>query len=824
HQPGMTSASSPPDEVELRQVSELRPFHSPGSAIHAGHDGRHVICQRNTSDGSSLFVVDTTDCGIHRELVGQTEKVTAVAVSPADSAVYTANKELLLRRWDWQTGETGSTWRSFHRSPITLLAVSEDGRRLASGSSDGAVRLWDRGNGDTRPCRGHSGLLSLLRLAAGQLFSADGHDYRVRVWSATSAELSGALEGHQSAVTGLCLMDEGWAVTSGRDQVLIVWQLSNYSRLATVPTDESLECCIRAPAGLAESLGLGAVAGGLVLTGGQSGRLKFWDLSSSRRRCLLELSRGDGGQSGGGGGGGESAEYSPGSVQCALTLGDGLLVARQAGSVELYSGSGRLEAEWCGALGEVTCVLAGPPIGDASATRLLLATDSGPFLRVFLWRPGDSADWRCRSLQLHGELDSLICCSLLPGNRLLTAAKGGRVRLHRLEVAGQSLAGVRAVHIGDLEPGHEGHVTALAATADGNMAASACETPVIKAFRVTDSGPTVVAMVTRPHEKAVNCLAVSPNDTLLAAGSRDKSVSLWSLPKLRPIGRLSGHKRGVWSVKFSRHQQLLASVSADCCARVWDLRDLSCHRCLQGDHPLYDLDWLGSQHLVTVDQSGLVRVWSVRDRAPVATREGHNGRAWCIASLGDAAPAADATDEGTSGSGGHWLTGGEDGRLLLWRDATAEAVAERAEARADALAREQRLQNLLGSGRLAEALALALSLAQPSRARGIVADLVAASGCGRLDPELVRGLDEPLQQRLLEFSAGWNSNSRTCHEAQCALHALLLVRTPQQLLAWPSVRRHLPALLAFTERHERRAQQLAACRHLIRLLAADPAA
>uniref|UniRef100_A0A1I8FAL8 Utp13 domain-containing protein n=1 Tax=Macrostomum lignano TaxID=282301 RepID=A0A1I8FAL8_9PLAT len=190
--------------------------------------------------------------------------------------------------------------------------------------------------------------------------------------------------------------------------------------------------------------------------------------------------------------------------------------------------------------------------------------------------------------------------------------------------------------------------------------------------------------------------------------------------------------------------------------------------------------------------------------------EGHNGRAWCIASLGDAAPAADATDEGTSGSGGHWLTGGEDGRLLLWRDATAEAVAERAEARADALAREQRLQNLLGSGRLAEALALALSLAQPSRARGIVADLVAASGCGRLDPELVRGLDEPLQQRLLEFSAGWNSNSRTCHEAQCALHALLLVRTPQQLLAWPSVRRHLPALLAFTERHERRAQQLAA--------------
>lgn len=52
----------------------------------------------------------------------------------------------------------------------------------------------------------------------------------------------------------------------------------------------------------------------------------------------------------------------------------------------------------------------------------------------------------------------------------------------------------------------------------------------------------------RAHEKDINCIAVSPNDAIVASASQDRTVRLWSSSKLEPLGVLKGHKRGVWKV------------------------------------------------------------------------------------------------------------------------------------------------------------------------------------------------------------------------------------------------------------------------------------
>ena len=83
-----------------------------------------------------------------------------------------------MRIWDADTGETigapightiGSTVtregirqfnsvRRFHTGTVSSVAFSPDGRRIVSGSSDHAVRVWDAGSGAMigSPLTGHS--------------------------------------------------------------------------------------------------------------------------------------------------------------------------------------------------------------------------------------------------------------------------------------------------------------------------------------------------------------------------------------------------------------------------------------------------------------------------------------------------------------------------------------------------------------------------------------------------------------------------------------------------------------------------------------------
>lgn len=53
----------------------------------------------------------------------------------------------------------------------------------------------------------------------------------------------------------------------------------------------------------------------------------------------------------------------------------------------------------------------------------------------------------------------------------------------------------------------------------------------------------------RAHEQDVNCVAVSPNDAVVASASQDRTIKLWKAADLGLIGVLKGHKRGVWKVR-----------------------------------------------------------------------------------------------------------------------------------------------------------------------------------------------------------------------------------------------------------------------------------
>jgi WD40 repeat protein len=102
------------------------------------------------------------------------QSMTCLALSPDGRRLFTAhidgpNKDGPLRAWGEQTGRELRTMRG-HVQRVWSVAVSPDGRRVASSSNDGAVKLWDADTGEE--------VLSLPPIGRpmnGVAFSPDGH-------------------------------------------------------------------------------------------------------------------------------------------------------------------------------------------------------------------------------------------------------------------------------------------------------------------------------------------------------------------------------------------------------------------------------------------------------------------------------------------------------------------------------------------------------------------------------------------------------------------------------------------------------------------------
>jgi WD domain, G-beta repeat len=119
---------------------------------------------------------------------------------------------------------------------------------------------------------------------------------------------------------------------------------------------------------------------------------------------------------------------------------------------------------------------------------------------------------------------------------------------------------------------HSLGVWSIAFSPDGKLLASGSTDNTIRLWSVPDGQP--VGSPLSGHSRTVLGVAFSPDGKLLASGSADNTIRLWSVPDGQPVGSpLSGHSDTVWSVAFSPDGKLLASGSADNTIRLWSIPD-----------------------------------------------------------------------------------------------------------------------------------------------------------------------------------------------------------------------------------------------------------
>ncbi|KNB06131.1 hypothetical protein FOXG_06947 [Fusarium oxysporum f. sp. lycopersici 4287] len=127
-----------------------------------------------------------------------------------------------------------------HCDSVNSVAFSADGQRLASGSIDKTVKIWDAATGAyIQTLEGHAASVnSVVFSADGQRLASGSDDKTIKVWDAATGACLQTLEGHRNSVRSMAFSADVQRLASGSDDKTIkVWDTTIGTCVQTLEID-----------------------------------------------------------------------------------------------------------------------------------------------------------------------------------------------------------------------------------------------------------------------------------------------------------------------------------------------------------------------------------------------------------------------------------------------------------------------------------------------------------------------------------------------------------------------------------------------------------
>jgi WD40 repeat protein/serine/threonine protein kinase len=513
--------------------------------------------------------------------------------------------------WDAATGEVLGRIPG-HRASVRGVAFSPDGREAAL-ATWGLVELWDL-EADPRqvcaiPCHGGHVWAVAFSPPDGRYLASGGLDRALRLWDRTTGNEIRAFYGHEGFVYGLAFSPDGrWLLSASEDNSLKLWEVASGRKLADFHGHQSFTSCVAF-----------SPIGQLIASGGQDHAVKLW---SATRRVPLIFTRNDGAVIRG-------LEFLSGSQRLVsgagedstrgrlqmwdATTGERLGPSFESGpevyAVALHPDGRRLATAGPNGIAGVGTVRVldldtGQPVREQKA-HTAEVTDGAYSLRVWNLDTGQAV-WDRKV-----DATEVTDVAYSPDGRWLAWAgvdereSGGAVRLWDAETGreirefekptasafglafspdGHWLAsgwGDGIVRIWDTRdpasqarelPGHSGMVRRVMFLPHGRLASAGGSWlgSELGEVKIWDLATGRVVLDLRGHTMLVSDLASSPDGRRLATGSLDRTIKLWDTTTGEEVLTLRGHTAGVSCVAFSPDGRRIASGSWDRTIRIWD--------------------------------------------------------------------------------------------------------------------------------------------------------------------------------------------------------------------------------------------------------------
>jgi WD40 repeat protein len=203
--------------------------------------------------------------------------------------------------------------------------------------------------------------------------------------------------------------------------------------------------------------------------------------------------------------------------------------------------------------------------------------------------------------------------------------------------------------------GHQHEVRCLAISPTGKILASGSADRTVRLWSI--HGGRLLKTL-EGHAGWVNCLAISPDGRVLASAGRDGRICFWRLPSGRLLKTLKHHTQAIFCLAMCPDGELLASGSSDRTVRLWSLPTGEELAALEGHGGGISSLAVSpdGQMLASGSGDGTVRLWSLPAGRLLKTLDGHHGEeldgVLCLAFSPD---------------GGLLASGGVDSTVRLWK-------------------------------------------------------------------------------------------------------------------------------------------------------------
>jgi RNA polymerase sigma factor (sigma-70 family) len=205
---------------------------------------------------------------------------TAVAISSDGKMMASESEDERVKLWDVATGREKATLKTRHERKVLSLALSGSGRLLATGGNEGNVKLWDVAGGRLKATfEGHTDQVTSVAVSGdGTLVASASDDRTVKLWDVAGGRVKAIFKGHTGKATAVAMSGDGKLVASGGDDKTVrLWDVATGRPKAT------LEGHTDKVTGLALSRD-----GKLLVSASEDGTVRLWDVATGREKATFK--------------------------------------------------------------------------------------------------------------------------------------------------------------------------------------------------------------------------------------------------------------------------------------------------------------------------------------------------------------------------------------------------------------------------------------------------------------------------------------------------------------------------------------------------------